>query len=234
VNHIFFNYVDWTLEDVPRPFYVGKGKIERVQKRERNAYWKNIAAKYGWRREVVFATKDEQFAFEEEKRRILELGTFEDGTFGRWGANLTKGGEGASGYRHRPEHIQSLTGTSNPFFGKKHSLDSIERNRQAHLGTNSSLFGKKRPEEVAAKTRGEKNGMYGRRGKDHPSYGRKPNALKGEDHPNASLTWELVEQIRSLATQGITAKQLALLYGVTASTVWRITSYRLWKSELKA
>lgn len=94
---IFFVYIDWMLEKQARPFYVGKGTQKRLYKRKRNVYWQNIAAKYGWRREVVLATKDESFAFEEEKRRIAELGTFEDGTPGRWGANLTEGGEGPSG-----------------------------------------------------------------------------------------------------------------------------------------
>jgi hypothetical protein len=97
---VFFNYIDWTLEDIPRSFYVGKGKLKRISQRERNAYWRNIAAKHGQRREVVLATKDEAFAFEQEKRLIVELGTFEDGTLGRWGANLTEGGEGVSGRKN--------------------------------------------------------------------------------------------------------------------------------------
>jgi hypothetical protein len=49
---IFFVYIDWTLEDVPRSFYIGNGVFARVQKHERNAYWKNIAAKYGWKPSV--------------------------------------------------------------------------------------------------------------------------------------------------------------------------------------
>lgn len=107
--NVYFAYVDWTLEASPRVFYVGKGNLKRTQKRERNTYWKNIAAKHGWRREVLLATKDESFAFEEEKRHIAEFGTFEDGTLGRWGANLTEGGEGASGYKHTQETRQKLS-----------------------------------------------------------------------------------------------------------------------------
>jgi len=94
---IFFVYVDRT--DDGRPFYVGKGLLKRTKTLTRNAYWYNIAAKHGQRREVVLATKDEAFAFEHEKQLIAELGTFEDGTPGRWGANLSEGGEGPSGWK---------------------------------------------------------------------------------------------------------------------------------------
>lgn len=96
---IFYVYIDWTFEDPPRAFYVGKGKLARVQKRERNVYWRNLANKFGQRREIIFATKEEQFAFEQEKRLVAELGTFENGESGRWGANLTAGGDGVSGIR---------------------------------------------------------------------------------------------------------------------------------------
>ena len=108
VTTIFFIYIDWTLEEIPRAFYVGKGVYGRVHKRERNIYWKNIVIKYGWRREVIFATKSESFAFEQEKRLIAELGTFEDGTLGCWGANLTEGGEGFYGGKHTTETREAI------------------------------------------------------------------------------------------------------------------------------
>lgn len=140
-NDVFYNYIDWTLEVQPRPFYVGKGKYHRTKLRERNAYWKNIVAKYGWRREIVLATKDEKFALEEEKRRIAELGTFEDGTPGRWGANLTEGGEGRSGNRApksdehkakiRAARIGKCKGADHPMFHehprRKLSASDVER-----------------------------------------------------------------------------------------------------------
>jgi hypothetical protein len=63
VTRVFYTYIDLTLEDVPRAFYVGKGVISRVRKRERNVYWQNITAKYGWRREVVFTNGEEQSVF---------------------------------------------------------------------------------------------------------------------------------------------------------------------------
>lgn len=97
--NVFFVYLDWTTETVPRCFYVGKGKIKRVRHRDRNPYWMNIAVKYGWRREVVFATKDDKSARELERELIAHHKTFEDGSPDRWGANLNDGGDGCSG-RH--------------------------------------------------------------------------------------------------------------------------------------
>lgn len=142
-DKVFYNYIDWTLEKSPRAFYVGKGLIKRTQRRERNTYWQRIAAKYGWRREVVLATKDESFAFEEEKRRIAELGTFEDGTPGRWGANLTEGGGGIGGWKPSQEWIKArsgennpffgVTGENHPFFGKSHTLEwKLARSGENH------------------------------------------------------------------------------------------------------
>lgn len=164
---IFFNYVDWTLEDVPRPFYVGKGKLPRVQLHERNAYWKNIATKFGWRREIVLATKDEQFAFEEEKRRIAVLGTFEDGTPGRWGANLTEGGEGPSGRKHSQERKDAISAFMRQRKREPLSQESKERISIALKGKPSSKKGQKtgplsseHREKIATHHRGLKRGPY--------------------------------------------------------------------------
>jgi len=44
---VFFIYIDWTLEDQSRPFYVGKGTIDRIMIRERNKHWCRIADKHG-------------------------------------------------------------------------------------------------------------------------------------------------------------------------------------------
>jgi hypothetical protein len=35
--NMFYVYVDWTTEDSPRPFYVGKGNISRTRKGKRPA-----------------------------------------------------------------------------------------------------------------------------------------------------------------------------------------------------
>lgn len=105
--NVFFVYIDWTLENLPRAFYIGKGLLDRVQTQERNNdHWRNIAAKHGFRREVILATKDESYAFVQEILGILEHGTFCGSTQHRWGANKTAGGEGCTGHRFTWTEIQ--------------------------------------------------------------------------------------------------------------------------------
>lgn len=214
---VFFNYVDWTLENPPRAFYVGKGKLKRTQQRERNVYWKNIAAKHGWRREVVLATKDESFAFNEERRRIAELGTFEDGTPGRWGANLTEGGEGVSG----------RYGQLNAFFGHKHSLESrvkMSGENHPHYGKRGKThpnFGKQRTGEtrkrISEAGKGRKDSIDTRLKKG------------GENNPRAALNWERVDAIRARYSQGgVTCKELAIEHGVKTHAIWRVVNLQTW------
>lgn len=103
---VFFVYIDWTTEQIPRPFYIGKGKFERIQIVERNEHWKHVADKHGWRREVVLATKDEAYAFLQEILGILEHGTFCGSNQYRWGTNKTAGGEGSTGHHHVWSEVQ--------------------------------------------------------------------------------------------------------------------------------
>jgi hypothetical protein len=137
---VFFVYVDRTADD--RPFYVGKGSAWRLRQKYRNKHWRHIADKHGWKREVIFATKDEQAAFDLEVELIAEHNTFEG-----WGANYSRGGEGPSGYRHRAEtiekirriqtgrkrgHVEALSGANHPMYGKHHTEQSRVKNKLSH------------------------------------------------------------------------------------------------------
>lgn len=139
---VFFTYIDWTLEASPRVFYVGKGDDRRIKQRERNAYWKRIAAKYGWRREVVFGTREEQAALDFEIQLIAEYKTYTYDNHDRWGCNFTRGGEGISGYCHtefaRARIGDASRGAKNGFYGKRHTTDCrqmiSERTSEAMVG----------------------------------------------------------------------------------------------------
>lgn len=222
---IFFVYIDWTLEDVSRPFYVGKGNKRRVAKHERNIHWKHIAEKHGWHHKVMIATKDEQFAFNEEKRLIREHKTFYGHADYVWGANRTEGGEGASGHVHTQEWIDRyargensplygrtgenwwLFGKPNPMLGRSHTPEANEKNRQAHLG-------KRHSKEAIAN-------------------------MSGERSSRAQLTREIVEQIRAQHAstahlperhpERITCAILAVKYGVTVGNIVSIINHRTWK-----
>lgn len=98
LQHKFYVYEDWTLEEQPRPFYVGKGKLERVFRLKRSKQHQHICELYGQRRMVVLETYDESEALEYEKERIKENHTHpRDPRYNGIGCNKTTGGQGNSG-----------------------------------------------------------------------------------------------------------------------------------------
>ncbi len=128
-------YVDYTLEETPRPFYVGKGVLERVKSLTRNNLHSRISKKYGIERKVIFETDNEQEAFEIEKKLILEYKTFIHGDANSWGANLTQGGEGTSGMimsdeakrKNSESNKISCSKEKNGMYGKHHSEETRKK-----------------------------------------------------------------------------------------------------------
>jgi hypothetical protein len=125
---VLYLYVDFTFED--QPFYVGKGDASRVRGcGGYNREWNEIREALGQRRRVLMCTKDESFAFEQERRLIVELRT-KSGESGHWGANQTWGGEGASGANRSEEtrkrqSISALRAYQDP--SKKSNHDKATR-----------------------------------------------------------------------------------------------------------
>lgn len=115
---MYYTYVDWTVEPTPRPFYVGKGTLERVQLvARRNPRHTAIRKAYGFRREVVFSSENEVDALEREKQLIIELNTRDD--HGGWGANFTEGGSGVKGRNHDEQTKRRISETTR---GRKKSV----------------------------------------------------------------------------------------------------------------
>lgn len=61
------------------------------------------------------------------------------------GYNLTRGGDGGNTFTNNPnkekircKYIQSRQGKNNSFYGKRHSEETIKKNRQAHIGVRKS------------------------------------------------------------------------------------------------
>ena len=81
LTHKFAIYVDFTGEDSPRPFYVGKGTEWRVNdRRSRNAIYRSIREKYGgMQRTIVFETDDETIAYDKEVEFIALYRTYTRG-----------------------------------------------------------------------------------------------------------------------------------------------------------
>lgn len=99
VSDLWFTYIDWTEEQVPRVFYVGKGNLCRTKDTLlRNIVWKRIVKKHGYKREIIFASREEKACLDLEQQLIIEYNTCVH-VDGGWGANLCLGGNGPTGAR---------------------------------------------------------------------------------------------------------------------------------------
>lgn len=98
----FFVYVDYTTDDNPRPYYVGKGVAARLRNwRPRNKLHAHVQEKHGLERRCVLGPVVERLALDEEVRLIAELKTYFYGGLDHWGCNFTHGGDGSAGH-HQP------------------------------------------------------------------------------------------------------------------------------------
>lgn len=92
-------YEDWTLEEIPRCFYVGKGDDDRIEKLKRsNRYHCKISNELGQSRVIIASSNNEEQILEIERKIIAERHTYvKDPEYNGIGCNLTKGGQGNSG-----------------------------------------------------------------------------------------------------------------------------------------
>lgn len=213
MDRILFVYLDWTLEDSPRCFYVGKGNENRIKKRDRNEYWKRVAAKYGWRREKILSTRDPVFAYDQEIEWIAKMGTYHYDRNDGWGCNFTRGGDGGpvrTGWHHTAE-IKDLL-------------------RQKSLG-NRNCVGRKASAETLAKRSGKNHHFYGKQlSPEHVEKNRVANC--GENNAQAKLDWPRVRDIRARFASGATTKLgLAKEFDVSRTLIHYIVIGRLWKER---
>lgn len=100
----FYGYKHWTLESVPRCFYVGKGLRDRPEKRnQRNHKWKAIVVRFGYRVEICVGPISNEEACLWEIAEIHHEGTFfriHNHDELDIGCNFTHGGDGVSGWQH--------------------------------------------------------------------------------------------------------------------------------------
>lgn len=162
------------------PFYIGIGsdlKYNRANSiRDRNIFWKRIANKTEYRVEIMLDDLSWEEACEKEIE-LIDLYGRSDLNRGPL-CNLTNGGDGAHGVifdeQRRKEISKRYSGEKNPFYGKKHSNETI--NRLVDVAKNRSLEtykkiaaknrDKKVPDSVRLKiskaTKGDKNHFFGK------------------------------------------------------------------------
>lgn len=214
-------YVYTHTRDIPNsmPFYVGKGNGKRAWKTQgRNRYHKNIIAKNKFLIKIVGILNTEEEAFRLEKALISFYRTL-----GFAEANITNGGEGASGLKQSEITRQKareffLNPKNNPRTGKHWSKTERER-----IGRQSKER-LKRPED---------NPMWGKRGPLNPNHGKpRPNQSKallgrtGRNACNFQGLWHCGEfgvfESSRLAGKRLTVSHNTIVYRVNSkSDKWK-------------
>ncbi len=116
---MFYVYVHFTKDGLI-PFYIGKGKGKRINDTyNRNRYWNRIVKKHGFVSDTLKYFDNEQQAFDYEVEMIKFFKAE-----GVKLANLSLGGEGASGVKRSKAEKEKL---SNLYKGKKFGFENANQ-----------------------------------------------------------------------------------------------------------
>lgn len=103
-------YIHFTKDEL-KPFYIGKGINNRINKtNSRNKWWRSIVAKHGFVSDILkyFNTNEEALAYEIEMIKF-----FRDENIKL--VNITAGGEGSSGVKASEETRRKISAHSKNF-----------------------------------------------------------------------------------------------------------------------
>ncbi len=132
INERFYGYKHWTLEEVPRCFYVGRGlKGRPEQQRNRNHKWYAIVERHGLRIEICTdpITHEAACIWEVDwiaKERTFSANHSHDSS--DIGCNFTIGGDGVIGRKHNEETKKKISLSSK---GRKISDEARANLRKA-------------------------------------------------------------------------------------------------------
>jgi len=161
------------LREDGTPYYIGKGRGRRVYKSHIRQNKTNLKPKDNSK--IIFLKKNitEEESNKHEVYMIAIFGRKDLGT----GIlrNMTNGGDGISGYFHSEETKKKISkpGGKNPFYGKKHSPEAIEkmklastnRKRKPHSEETKNKMresAKKYWKDCGRDIKGENNPFYGK------------------------------------------------------------------------
>lgn len=111
----FYVYIDYTKEEIPRPFYVGKGRGNRINHIKRNYLHTKIISQFGIERCKVFESDNETEVLQKEIDLIKFYKTYiHDKNASEIACNITFGGEGTSGCHVRSVAKYNINDLINP------------------------------------------------------------------------------------------------------------------------
>ena len=167
------------------PYYVGKGKGNRVYKRKKGEIH---PPKDKSRILILKKNITEEEAFKHEIYMIAVFGRKDLGTGILY--NMTNGGDGASGAVRSEETRRKISisksGENNPFYGKSLSEETKRKLSEANRGKDNPLYGKSHSEETRRKI------SEGNKGKTHSQETRRKisEAISGVKNGSAKI-WKI-------------------------------------------
>lgn len=185
----FYVYKHWTLELVPRCFYVGRGLENRsLSKRNRNHKWYAIVKRYGLRVEVCIGPINFEASNECEIEWIARENTFSTNHShddpSDIGCNFTLGGGGVVGLRQRWSDETNKR--------RSCSLKAYKKTPEHQAKINASLTGiHRKPDTIETRQRKSLAAKAHKKSTEHQakinatlSDGRMSIAQKGKKHPH--------------------------------------------------
>ena len=206
---MFFGYIDYTLEDVPRPFYVGIGNESRIKRMSRGTpkcfKHKNVVNKHGQDRRVIIEFVDWMSACAWEIQNIANLNTYHYDDPAYIGCNFTRGGDGSNGFKHSDESKQQM---SLAHRGKTLSESTRQKVSQSLIGNTRNL-GNHASDETRKKLSESHKGLVS------PNFGKQlsiewkqkiSNSLKGRSSPLKGK--HLTEEQKKIVSDTFKGKRL--------------------------
>lgn len=213
--------------DKNEPFYIGIGSDSNYKRaninKGRNIFWQRIVDKTDYEVEIIL----DDLTWEEACKKEMEFISLYGRSNTKKGSlcNLTDGGEGQVGVIFSEEQRKKLSekykGEKNPFYGKKHSTNIIEKlkklaqnrspevNKKIALANSKNVVPEERKIRISNSTKGEKNHFYGKKHTEETrlkiskkASGRKmSNEHKNIRSLNAPNSLKLYKEIDGVVTQ---------------------------------
>lgn len=235
---IYHTYVDWTIEECPRAFYVGKGNEYRTRNPERNQKHKHVRKTFGHRRVIIFSSNDENECLQKEIDLIQEYHTYYLDEFAdkEVACNFTLGGDGSSGFKFSDDQKEKMSKThkqrflSNPELAKGIS-------ERAKIRMNNPEFVSSISEKIKASLAllPDEKKLSMRRKIADANRGR-TSPVRGEKCWRTTLNDDLVRQIKiefaDLSASNKKTKVVKILcekYNQGYNTIFKIVSGTTWK-----